>query len=108
MDQETVNRCRREAEEAYIIFSDLRDKAAKAEEDYLKKSRRFSNFDYELAMTDGRFKRVKAWEKNDKVVKQPEMTMEQLLHVAQILGIKLTVEEPAQLEEEVSEDGQES
>jgi len=112
MDKETVDRAMKEAEEAYTKMSLLKDAYLKAEKDYLKKGARFRNFDYELAQTDGRLKKVSPkGERKDK--KQPELTLDQIKGIADKLGIKLTVEteevieEVEELEEEDNERSEE-
>ena len=92
MDKSTVDIAQKEAEEAWLKLSILKDAYFKAEKDYLKKSSRFRNFDYELALTDGRLKKV-APSGERKVKKQPELTLEQIRTIAQNLGISINVEE---------------
>ena len=58
MDKETVDQARKEADEAWTKFALLKDAYLKAESDYCKKQTKFRNFDYELALIDGRFKKV--------------------------------------------------
>ena len=101
MDKETVDRTRKEAEEAWTKLSILKDAHFKAEAEYIKKLSRFRNFDYELALTDGRLKKIPAREKRG-VKKQPELTMEQLRHIAATLGVNISVEnEEPETEEEM-------
>ena len=101
MDKETVERAQKEAEEAYVKLSLLKDAYFKAESDYVKKSARFRNFDYELAQIDGRLKKV-APSGSKKTKKQPELTLDQLKSIAEKLGFNLnTIEE---VEEEVDEE----
>ena len=88
MDKETVDRTRKEAEKAWTKMSLLKEVYFKAEAEYIKKLSRFRNFDYELALTDGRLKKIPAREKRG-VKKQPELTMEQLRSVAATLGVTL-------------------
>jgi hypothetical protein len=64
-----------------------------AQADYLKKSRRYRSFDYELALTDGRLKKIPpGGEKKEK--KQLELTLGQLKSIAETLGVNITIEEP--------------
>ena len=106
MDKETVDRTRKEAEKAWIKLSILKDAYFKAEAEYIKKLSRFRNFDYELALTDGRLKKIPArGERKQK--KQPELTLEQIRYIANKLGVNISVEneEPETEEEmEVEED----
>ena len=106
MDRETVDRTRREAEKAWTKLSILKDAYFKARADYIKKLSRFKNFDHELALTDGRLKKIPArGERKQK--KQPELTMEQLRSIAATLGVNISAEneEPETEEEmEVEED----
>lgn len=88
MDKETVERAQREAEDAYTKLALLKEAYFKAESDYIKKVSRFRNFDYELAQTDGRLKKLKPQgERKEK--KQPELTLEQLKSIAAKLGFNL-------------------
>ena len=87
MDKETVDRVRKEAEEAYKIYIELKSKYDKAAETYLKLNRRFQAFDYELALTDGRLKVYKT--AHPKEVKPAVLTLKQLQDIANVLGIKL-------------------
>ena len=101
MDKETVDRVRKEAEEAYLVYANLKETYIIAEADWLKKSRRFRSFDYELALTDGRLKKIPPGGHKEK--KQPELTLEQLKSIAMTLGVNITIEEPEE-ESEVIED----
>lgn len=105
MDKETVDRCRKESEEAYLIYSNLKEQYLEAERDWLKKSRRFRNFDYQLALTDGRLKKIPpGGEKKEK--KAPELTLEQLQTIAAKLGVNISVDQPAMESEEIIEEGE--
>jgi hypothetical protein len=98
--QEMVNRARKDADEAYVTYANLKEQFAVAESDYLKKCRRFRDFDYKLALTDGRLKKLPtAGERKPK--KQPELTLEQLKSIAAKLGVNITVDEPEENEEVV-------
>ena len=91
MDKETVERAKKESDEAYLIYSNLKAQYQEAEKDWLKKSRRFQDFDYQLALTDGRFKKLPpAGECKQK--KKPTLTLEQLQTIASKLGISIGVE----------------
>jgi hypothetical protein len=101
VDKETVDIAQKEAELAYQKFSLLKDAYFKAEADYIKKNSRFRNFDYQLALTDGRLKKLPP-QRTKKVKKQPELTIEQLRSIAEKLGFNLNdIEEP---EEEMGEE----
>ena len=91
MDKETVDRTRKEAEESWTKMSLLKDAYLKAESDYIKKLSRFKNFDYELAQTDGRLKKIPSSTQR-KEKKQPELTLEQLKSIAATLGVNITIE----------------
>jgi hypothetical protein len=99
MDKESVNQLQKEAEEAFVKLSLLKDAYYKAESDYLKKLSRFRNADYSLALIDGRLKKIPAQgERKEK--KQPELTLDQIKGIAEKLGIQLTVTQE-EVEEEV-------
>jgi hypothetical protein len=99
MEKWKVDEARREASEAYTKMSLLKDAALKAEADYIKKLARFRNFDYELAQTDGRLKKLPP-QGERKTKKQPELTLEQLRTIAEKLGFNLnTIEETEETEE---------
>jgi hypothetical protein len=103
MDKSTVDQARKEAEEAYTKVSLLKDAYWKAESDYIKKAARFRNFDYELAQTDGRLKKIPSSTQR-KPQKQPELTIDQLKAIAMKLGFDLTtIEEPEEENEETIE-----
>ena len=111
MDKVTVDLARKEAEEAWTKVSLLKDAFYKAESDYIKKVSRFRNFDYELAQTDGRLKKVPSKEQQErKPKKQPELTLDQLNTIAAKLGISITIDEPEEetedelLDEEVGDE----
>lgn len=104
MDKETVKRAQREAEEAYTKLALLKDAYWKAEADYVKKVSRFRNFDYELALVDGRLKKLPPQE-GKKEKKPPELTLDQLKSIAAKLGIQIPVETVAEeIVEEVSDE----
>ena len=91
MDKETVAQARKESDEAYLIYTTLKIPYLKAEENWLKKLQRFKEFDYQLALTDGRFKKV-SFGRECKEKKPPELTMEQLKNVIEKLNIKISIE----------------
>jgi hypothetical protein len=102
MDKETVDLARKESEEAYLIYANLKATYLSAEQDWLKKSRRFKDFDYQLALVDGRLKKIPSGGEH-KEKKQPELTLEQLKSVIAKLGVNLVIEEPQEIIEEVLE-----
>lgn len=92
MDKETVDKAKKESDEAYLIYSNMKEQYKAAEQDWLKKSRRFKDFDYQLALTDGRLKKLPpAGECKQKKI--PEFTLEQLRTIAERLGVNITVDE---------------
>jgi hypothetical protein len=91
MDKETVERAKKESDEAYLVYSNLKAQYQEAEKDWLKKSRRFQDFDYQLALVDGRFKKLPpAGECKQK--KEPELSLDQIKTIATNLGINISVE----------------
>jgi|GEM_PF-1891605 len=100
--QDIVNKARKEAEEAYLVYANLKQQYLMAENDWLKKSRRFKNFDYQLAEVDGRLKRISSADgsKERKQKKQPELTLDQLQTIAAKLGVNITIEEPEETDQE--------
>ncbi|MBE3140252.1 MAG: hypothetical protein IMZ53_06685, partial [Thermoplasmata archaeon] len=58
--------------------------------------------DYQLALTDGRLKKIPA-QGEHKEKKQPELTLDQLKSIAETLGVNITIEEPQEVSEEVQE-----
>ncbi len=99
MEKRQVDAARKEAEAAYLIYANLKATYKEAEKDWLKKSRRFKAFDYELAQTDGRLKKIPpGGERKEK--KQPELSLEQLKEIATRLGVGITVEEDNTVVEE--------
>jgi len=99
MNQETVDRLEKEVGTAYKAFKIAEKVYREKELDYCKKSRRFMQADYELALTDGRLKKIPP-----KVKKEPkpfEMSLNQIKAIADKLGINLTIEQPEQIEVEI-------
>ena len=95
MTKETVDQARKEAGDAYSRLQKLKPLYEAAERDYLNKSRVFQDLDYQLALTDGRLKKIPS--PSDKVTKekkQPELTLDQLKSIAATLGVNITIEEP--------------
>ncbi len=112
MDKETVNKAQVDAERAYVTLSNLRELTSRAEMKYIKLSRRFQDYDRQLALVDGRYKVLPPYEGKKKPKKAPELTIEQIMRIAQRLGVQLTTEEPKDTELsddlEVDEDGAET
>jgi hypothetical protein len=100
MDKETVDRVKKEAEAAYVVYIELKKAYDAASEKYLKLNRRFQAFDYELALTDGRLKVIKI--AAPKEVKPATLSLSQLQAIAEALGIKLdpSQEDNKSIEEE--------
>ena len=101
MDKETVAKARKESEEAYLVYANLKSTYLQAESDWLKKSRRFKDFDYQLALTDGRLKQIPSGEER-KQKKQPELSLDQLKAIAEKLGVNISVETEESNEEVIS------
>jgi len=99
--QRQVDAARKEAEEAYVTYANLKAQMNIAEADWLKKSRRFKNLDYQLAEIDGRLKKIASADKEKKPTKVPELTIDQLKSIADKLGFSITIEEPEEENEEV-------
>jgi hypothetical protein len=91
MTKEEVDKARKESEEAYIKYANIKAIYIDAEKDWLKKSRRFKDFDYQLALTDGRYKKLPPIAER-KPKKQPELTLEQLQAIAAKLGVNISIE----------------
>jgi hypothetical protein len=105
MDKDTVDKARADAERAYVTLSNLRELTARAETNYIKLSRRFQDYDRQLALTDGRYKVLPPQGEKKQQKRVPELTVEQILSIAQKLGVQLTTEEPEEeLDLEVEED----
>ena len=99
LSKEGVQELRKEAELAYTKFHLLKEAYEKASVEYLKKSKNFQEADYQLALEDGRLKKLPAQgERKEK--KQPELTIEQLRGIAAKLGIKIPDADEDENEEE--------
>jgi NADH dehydrogenase/NADH:ubiquinone oxidoreductase subunit G len=98
--KEFVEGLRKEAETAYTKYLLLKDSTEKAEREYLKKSQRFRDLDYQLALVDGRLKKVQP-KVETKKKKIPKLSLEQLREIAITLGVKIPVET---LDEELEDD----
>lgn len=97
MNKETVDRCRKDAEAAYIVYHELEIRYLAAQVDYLKKRKRFQAFDYELALTDGRLKKIPEHQRQKK---KKELTLIDVQRIAEILGVNLTEEKEDESKEE--------
>lgn len=104
MDKDLVCQAKKEAEVAWTKYSLLKDLYTKAENEYLEKRKRFEELDYQLALVDGRLKKLPPSGDGQKVKKQPELSLEQIKGIAEKLGVKLTIEEEPESEEEVQGD----
>jgi len=91
MDRETVDRARREADNAFKRLQVLKPLYEAASRDYLKKSKVFRDLDYQLALEDGRLKKIPSLRER-KEKKQPELTLEQLRTIAALVGVDITIE----------------
>ena len=92
---------KKEAACSYKKFSLLKDLYQKAEKDYFDKSKRFQSLDYQLALVDGRLKKIESHANEKKEKKQPELTLDQLKDIAMKLGIQIPIET---VEEDLLED----
>ena len=101
MDKETVERVRKEAEQAYLELANLRGQVKIAEDKYFKLSKRFQDFDHQLALVDGRLKKIPEHTKKEK--KPAVLTLEQIQNIAEILGIKIEDEDSEEKGEEKDE-----
>ncbi len=81
--KEQVDVARKDAEQAWTKFSLLKEAFSKAESDYVRKVNHFHNIDHELALIDGRLKKIPS-------SGQPELTLDQLKSIAEKLGFDLT------------------
>lgn len=106
LKKETLE-ARQKAGESYKRFLILQPLYQAAERDYLRKSKIFQDLDYQLALLDGRLKKIPSpSDREQKQKKQPELTLEQLKSIAEKLGFDLTtIEEP---EEELNEEDESS
>lgn len=96
--KDEVNSALNAAREAYMTYTSLRDQAEKAGAIYYEKSRVFQELDRQLAMVDGRFKKVET--KDKKLKKEYNFTMEQLKAIADILNVNLEGREEDDLRDE--------
>ena len=96
MDQETVNQARKDADRAYKLYKRAKDLFDRLSADYLHKTRRFKEFDYELAQTDGRLKKIPEHQRQ----KKKELTLIDVQRIAKILGVNLTEEKEDESKEE--------
>ena len=88
MDRETVDRYRKDAEAAYRKMSESKIIFNIDEADWLEKSQRFRQADYDLALTDGRLKVLpEKGAHRQRQVKSSDLTLEQIKAVAAKLGV---------------------
>jgi len=103
--KEQVEEAKKAAGIAYTKYKLLSDAFRAAEREYFEKSKEFQKLDYDLAMTDGRLKKVQPGESGTRRRKQPELTLDQLKAIAEKLGFDLNevdrVDEEVEYEEEV-------
>lgn len=92
MDKESVAIAHRQAEVAYQQLQLAKGVYEHAEKEWLKASRRFRDYDYQLAKTDGRLKVLPPSERGEKKTKPVELSIEQILRIAEKLGINLNSE----------------
>ncbi len=95
--KEEVDETKKEVQTFYNAYLIIKVAHDRAYDKWIKSRAKFESLDYQLALTDGRFKVVPSPEKR-KEKKQPELTMEQIKEIAEKLGIVISIEEP---EEEV-------
>ena len=87
--RKVVSEARKVVEASFIKMSLLKDAFYKSEKDYIKKLEQFKTMDYELALKDGRFKKLPSQgERKEK--KQPQLTLDQLKSIAEKLGFDLS------------------
>lgn len=87
--KEYVEKLRKEAEAAHTKYLLLKDQATRAESEYLEKSKRFRDLDYQLALVDGRMKKVESGEKKGKKVDIGSLSLDDILSLAAQLGVSL-------------------
>jgi hypothetical protein len=93
MDKETVDCLRKESEEAYKVLVNAREVYKLAENTYQKKNDRYMKADYELALVDGRLKKLPAHIPGMKGAPKPiNLTLEQIRGIAKVLGVSIDEE----------------
>lgn len=82
-----VDEARKIAEDAYLVYANLKAQYIQAEQDWMKKAQVFRKLDYRLAEIDGRLKKIVS--KSPQAKKVPELTIDQLKAIAEKLGISI-------------------
>lgn len=87
----TLDELKKEAEEAYKIYKESKEKTKCLESDWLKKRDLFMKADYESAITDGRFHVIDSHKTKKQDNKDPneyldKMSFEQILEAIQIMS----------------------
>ncbi len=90
MDKETLDKARSERDEAYKVYSELKELYLEAEANWLMKKKVFEKYDYELALIDGRLKKLPAKHKEEKPI---VLTLDQIERIASALGVSIEKEE---------------
>lgn len=98
MDKETVWRARQDAHRAFKLYERAKALYERLEKDYRRKAARFRSFDYELMQTDGRLKVIP--EHTRKAAKETVLTLQQIMDIAKVLGVKLGEDEDEDKREE--------
>jgi hypothetical protein len=90
MDKETVEKLRQEAKDAYKDLKEIESIYLERKRLYCEKSQRFMQADHELAMEDGRYKKLpsKAHGPTSRT-KLDKLTMQQIYSLAKKLGVNL-------------------
>ena len=87
VDKLAVSQAREVADQAYRVYSDLQDKCQEAEKDYAEKRKRFQALDYQLALTDGRLKKIPSGQRGK--IESSALTLDQITAIAKTLGIEI-------------------
>ena len=90
MDKETVERLKEETSNVYKEFKEAEAVYKEKQKIYFEKSQRFMQADHELAMEDGRYKKLpsKAHGPTSRT-KLDKLTMQQIYSLAKKLGVNL-------------------
>ena len=103
VSKEYVEGLRKEAEVARSKYLLLNDACVKAEKEYLKTLQRFKDLDYQLALVDGRLKKLDSASSKKKEKKMPELSLDQIKSIANKLGINIPSNEDEEGESETLE-----
>ncbi len=98
MDKETVDKVKEELKCAYTKYSLIKIKFLEAEAEWMKKKKIFEKYDYELALEDGRRTILPPAGTKKTPAKPVELTLEQIISIANTLGI--AIEEKQEVEDE--------